>query len=66
MAICTGKIASKSEEGLEDEVVGIQPGKFSEVVIQEGTGDSAPGFPHEGLAKHQEVFGDIEFFKAFK
>lgn len=34
-----------SEEGLEDEVVGIHLGKFSEVVIQEDTGVSAPGFP---------------------
>lgn len=45
MAICTGKFASESEEGLEDEVVGIHLVKFSEVVIQEGNGVSAPGFP---------------------
>lgn len=45
MSICTGKIASKSEEGLEDEVVGIHLGKLSEVVIQEDTGVSAPRFP---------------------
>lgn len=45
MAICTGKIGNKSEEGLEDEVVGIHLGKFREVVIQDNTGVSAPGFP---------------------
>lgn len=44
MAICTGEIASKSEEGLEDEVWEIKLGRFSKAVIQEDTG-VAPGFP---------------------
>lgn len=44
MAICIGKIASKSQEGLEDEILGIHLGQFSEVVIQEEMGVSASGF----------------------